>query len=143
MHRLPSILCLVLSVSFLVAPQGRVHAHVTATEHEHQHVSIHGGHDHGIVVQHHDEHGHDYDAAAPHDHDDSGARVLDLQPDVSQRGSGDFDLLQWMAVAFVLICVFFKRVPLRLKLPPPRIRARPPSPYPHALPLLRGPPRSI
>jgi hypothetical protein len=33
--------------------------------------------------------------------------------------------------------------PIRAAQPPPRTRARPPSPYPHALPLLRGPPHSI
>jgi hypothetical protein len=143
MRRWAQLVCLLLSVSFVLAPLGHVHAHVTEAAHEH--VNVHGGHDHGVINlhDHHDEHDQDHDRDAAHDHDGSSTRVIDMQLDLSQRNSDQFDLVQWLAVAFVIALVLFQRLPIRVKLPPPRTRTRPPSPYPHALPLLRGPPRSI
>lgn len=83
MHRWAQILCLLVGVSFVLAPLGRVHAHVTDTEQQHDHVSVHGGHDHGIADDHHEEH--EQHNGALHDHQDSGAQVLDMQLDASQR----------------------------------------------------------
>jgi hypothetical protein len=145
MCRWAHIICLLVSVSFVLAPLGNVHAHVTSDEHEH--VNVHSGHAHSLASAHEHEHEHEHERDDGHrdlhDHEGSTTRVLDMQPDVSPRKADQFDLVQWLAVAFFVALVILQRVPIRLKLPPPRIRARPPSPYPHAWPLLRGPPRSI
>jgi hypothetical protein len=148
MRRWAQLVSLLVSVSFVLAPLSHVHAHVTGDAHTH--VNVHGGHDHGISADHDDHHATvgDHDGGESHnreshDHDRPSTHVLDMQPDASPRNSDQFDFIQWIAIAFVVSLVLFERMPVRLRLPPPRIRARPPSPYPHALPLLRGPPTSI
>jgi hypothetical protein len=140
MSPLARMLCLLVSVSLMLAPLSHAHAHVTDTEHEH--ISVHGGHDHlvGITLdRHHNDHG-----VTIEDHDATGAQtVVDLAPDLSKPNTGAGKFLQWVAILCIAVFALFTLTPIRTAHPPPRTRARPPSPYPHALPLLRGPPHSI
>jgi hypothetical protein len=137
MSPLVRMFCLLVSVSLMLAPLSHAHAHVTDTEH--QHINVHGGQDHVLGVTP-DQHHHDRDV----DHDATGAQtVLDLAPDLAKPNAGSGKFLQWVAILCVTLLALFAIGPIRTAHPPPRTRARPPSPYPHALPLLRGPPRSI
>jgi hypothetical protein len=140
MAPLMRMLCLVACVSFLLAPLSHAHAHITGGEH--QHIDVHGGHDHvpGVTPDqhHHDQH------ADTSDHDATGEQaVMDLAPDLAKPNPGAGKFLPWIAILCVTVLALFVLSPTRTAHPPPRSRARPPSPYPHALPLLRGPPRSI
>jgi len=139
MRQWSEILCLFLIVSVVLAPLGRVHAHVTGDEHTH--VSIHGGHDHTAVQGH--GHSHDHGGLAADDNQqNSGEYVVEMQPDLTQRNSNARDELQWLALVLVVAFLLFESRTIRLK-PVRRRRTRPRSLYPHALPLLRGPPRFI
>lgn len=137
MSSLVRMLCLFVCVSLMLAPLSHAHAHVTDTEH--QHINVHGGHDHvpGVTP---DQHHHDRDVDA----DATGAQaVLDLAPDLAQPNPGAGKFLPWVAILCVTLLALFAIGSTRAAHPPPRTRARPPSPYPHASPQLRGPPRSI
>lgn len=139
MSPLLRMLCLVVSVSLVLAPLSHAHAHVTDAEH--QHINVHGGHDHVLDVVLGEHHDWDFDA---HDHGATGVSVvLDLAPDLAKPNAGAAKFLQWIAILCVSVLALFALSPLRTAHPPPRTRARPPSPYPHALPLLRGPPHSL
>jgi hypothetical protein len=143
MPRVFRMLCLLLSVSLLLAPLSHAHAHVTAEEH----IAVHGGHDHSFSLvepgEHHgDDHSHDHADDPASDHDATGSHVLELAPDLAKPNAGA-KFLQWIAILVISVFALLTLVPMRTAQPPPRIRARPPSPYPHALPLLRGPPHSI
>lgn len=148
MSRLVQMLCLVLCVSLVLTPMSRVHAHVSS---ENQGmVSVHGGHDHGWTDH---DHGHDHSAAdnvpidghaddLGHDHEPS-SHAIDLNPDAvkpSPVGAKSVVLLAMLCVTVLSIPQLADVGTIRA---PPRTRTRPPSPYPHALPLLRGPPLSI
>jgi hypothetical protein len=137
MSPLVRMFCLLVSVSLMLAPLSHAHAHVTDTEH--QHIKVHGGHDHVLGVTP-DQHHHDHDV----DPDATGAQpVVDLAPDLANPNAGGGKFLQWAAILCVTLLGLFAIVSIRRAHPPPRTRARPPSPYPHASPLLRGPPHSI
>lgn len=147
MRLLGKILCVMLSLSVVLTPLSHAHAHVSGG-HDHEHVNVHSGHSHDAVQSLGDSHDHDHD----HDHDEHSSqadkhsdagKVVDLQPDMSQTTSQLFKSMQWIAILLVVALVVFQLQPLQLIPRPPRIRTRPPSPYPFAIPLLRGPPVSI
>lgn len=140
MSPLLRMFCFVVCVSFLLAPLSHAHAHIT--DGEHQHIDVHGGHDHMPRVAP-DQHHHDQDVDA-HGHDATDEQIVkDLAPDLAKPNFSAGKILQWVAVLCVTILALVILSPIRAAHPPPRTRARPPSPYPHALPLLRGPPHSI
>lgn len=144
MSPLLRMLCLVVCVSLVLAPLSHAHAHVTGSEHEH--INVHGGHDHlpGVIAdQHHGDQHDDGTTDASYHHTAGAQVVVDLAPDLDESNAGVGKFLQWMAILCVTVLMLFALVPIRTARPPPRNRARPPSPYPHALPLLRGPPHSI
>lgn len=133
------LLCVLLSVSSALAPVSRVHAHVTGE----QHVNVHSGHSHDAAYGHghHDEE-HSHDSGPAHSDKTTGT-VVDLDSDRSQGGFQVWKPIHWI-VAFVVAAlagVGLRQVSSATR--PPRTRTRPPSPYPHAIPLLRGPPLSI
>lgn len=147
MSRLMRMLCLVLSVSLVLTPMSRVHAHVSS---EHRGlISVHGGHDHPLT-----DHGHDHSAPEDalmddhHDHElghdhESGSHAIDLNPDAVKPNAASAKSLVSMAILCVTVFSIPHVADIGAIRAPPRIRTRPPSPYPHALPLLRGPPSSI
>lgn len=142
MSRLICILCLLVCVNLVVAPMSQVHAHISGEEHNR--ISVHGGHDHALAYEGHD---HDHAPSAGHlDHADdheSGSRAIDLSgADVVKPNTG-LKSLVWIAVLCVILFAFPTLPVLRAIRPPARNRSLPLSPYPHALPLLRGPPRFI
>lgn len=141
MNLLARLLCVMLSVSFVLLPLSRVHAHVSGEGHGY--VNVHGGHDHDVGHGHeHDGGTHDHDTGSVHEHGDVGT-VVKLKSDLSQGSFQAWKPIHWLAVLFVIAIVVFELLPDRLIPRPPRTRTRPPSPYPHPLPLLRGPPASI
>jgi hypothetical protein len=127
MRLLIHLLCVMLSVSFVLGPLSRMHAHVA--DEPFQQADVHGGHSH------------DGDANVP-EHDANGT-VVSLQSDSSQGAFQAWKPMHWISVLFVF-AVMVLALRLLASIPrPSRKRTRPPSPYPHALPLLRGPPVSI
>lgn len=136
MRVLAQILCVMLSLSSVLLPLNRLHAHVSDQEHRHQ-VNVHGGHSHDGGAGH----THEHDGSV-HSHEATGT-VVDLKPDLSQGSSQAWKPLHWIAVLFAVAVIIFELRPICLTPRPPRTRTRPPSPYPFALPLLRGPPISI
>ncbi len=139
MRRLDYIICTLFSLGLLLGPMTTLHAHVSDHEHEHEHeqVSVHGGHTHYLVVDH------DHLQALADDHDEHASdHVIDLQLDSTQGGSSQ----PWVKWLVLMVAVALLILPAQLLTglrPLTRFRSRPPSPYPHPLPLLRGPPRSI
>lgn len=135
------LLCVMLSVSVVLVTLSRMHAHVSGEGHEH--VNVHGGHSHDVGHGHsHDGDAHEHDSGRAHKHDNSGT-VVNLKPDLLQGSFHAWKPIPWVAVQFVIAFVVLELRPVRLIPRPSRIRTRPPSPYPHVLPLLRGPPLSI
>jgi hypothetical protein len=143
MPRLIRILCLLVCVNLVVAPLSHVHAHVSGEEHDH--VSVHGGHDHAFTYDHHVDHDHapSVDHLDHADDQESGSRAIDLSGADAVKPNIGVKSLVWIAVLCVILFAIPSFPVLRAIRPPPRNRALPLSPYPHALPLLRGPPRSI
>lgn len=138
MRLLIHVLCVMLSVSFVLAPLGRVHAHVAGDHH----VNVHGGHTHDAGGRHdHADEAHSHDGGPAHTHESSGT-VIDLEPDRSQGSQQVWKPLYWIAAFFVVVLTVLELRQVGSFRRPPRARTRPPSPYPHALPLLRGPPLS-
>lgn len=123
----------------MLMPLSQVHAHISGPSD--QHVDVHGGHSHDVG------HGHD-GAAEEHDGSDvdkhdGASTVVSLKPDFSQGGLQLWKAIQWIAATFAIAIIVLELPAIPLIPRPPRTRTRPPSPYPHALPLLRGPPVSI
>lgn len=135
MRRLAYIVCTLFSLGLLLGPATMLHAHVPESGREQ--VSVHGGHGHQLA----DDHGYVH---APADHHDEHAsdRVLDLQLDSTQGGSSQ-PWVKWVALMVSVALLILTAQPLTGMHPLTRLRSRPTSPYPHPLPLLRGPPLSI
>jgi hypothetical protein len=137
------MLCLVLCVSLVLAPMGRVHAHVSSKEHGL--ISVHGGNDHAWTYHDHD-HVVIADALvgdhAAHHHE-AGCHTIDLSPDALKPNLVDAKSVSATAMLCVAMLLLPAFADTDTILKPLRTRIQPPSPYPHALPQLRGPPRSI
>ena len=149
MRFLTHVLCVMLSISFVLSPLSRLHAHVAGPDEQ---VNVHGGHSHDVGHGHshsHDGGGHSHDGvahehgdASVHEHEDTGT-VVSLKADQSQGGFQTWKPMHWISVLFVITLLVLAPQLISSIPRPPRSRTRPPSPYPHGLPLLRGPPVSI
>lgn len=133
MRRLVLLLCLLLNISFMLAPFSHMHAHLDQQ------------HDSALV---HDGHSHDFDAHEAADHDEDHvidhSHVVDLDGDRAGQVASMLAWAQWLP----LLCMAGLLLPLApssIVLLPRRRRDRllfgsqhPPWPPP-----LRGPPLSI
>jgi hypothetical protein len=143
---------LLVCASLVVAPLSQVHAHVSGDDHD-DHISVHAGHIHVLPDAHHGARDHalsfddyaDDHAGDTHDHSadhDSGSHPIDLSADAVKPSFGVKSLV-WIAVLCVMLLAIPALAASTAIRPPPRTRTLPNSSYPHALPLLRGPPHSI
>lgn len=131
MPRPAQILCLLLSVSFLLAPFSTLHAHLGSDHHDY--AVLHGGHVHDV-------HNHANDGG---DIQDAG-HTVDVNFGIADRSVAGFSWTDWLPLICVLAVVWLS-VPLStliLRSPNPDFRPRPRLTY--WRPPLRGPPlRSI
>lgn len=129
------LLCLLMNVSFLLAPFSHVHAHLG---HDDDSALVHGGHSH------------DFDAhdSADHHADDSldhhAEHVIDLDSERAGQVASGLTWSPWLPLLY-MVGLFFSMAPSWAVLLPRPPRSRPvlKSQHPPWPPPLRGPPISI
>jgi hypothetical protein len=130
MSRAATFVILFICLSLGIAPLAHVHTHADET-HENGMVT-HGGHMHAAEAEYAEHH---LDADREHE-----THVFDLQSEFLKPDLTGTKIPVWIAaILFVLLPVLVLGL-LHSTRFPPRTRTRPPSPYPHRFPLLRGPP---
>ena len=129
------LLCLLLNVSFLLAPFSHVHAHLGQLDDS---ALVHGGHSH------------DFDAHESADHhaddwqDHDVEHVIDLDSERAGQIANGLTWSQWLPL-LCMVGLLFSMAPSRAFLLPRPPRSRPvlSSQHPPWPPPLRGPPISI
>jgi hypothetical protein len=141
------MICSLLCASLALAPMAHVHAHVAG--HADEHVMVHGGHVHDGAHQHHG----DQDRLEESEHhpvssthassDHANSHVVDLKPDLSRGNPDSSTVLKWIAAVAFAAHVLLELEPVDTTLPRPPDWTPPSSYPPFAVPLQRGPPRSV
>lgn len=134
MSPLASILSLLLSVSFILAPFSTLHTHLGSG---HDHAVLHGGHVHD---PHNHAHDHAHDSGDIHD----AGQAIDVNFAIADRGVAGFSWTDWLPLICVLAVAWLGLRLSTLILRPPNPDSPPRSRFIYWRPPLRGPPlRSI